>query len=345
MAVDGPAADLALLDGTPVRSWLASRGHDGEELPLEPIAGGVSNVVIGVGERWVLKQSLSRLAVADEWLADPGRLLHEAYALRQAAELTPTAVPAVVDVDPRRLVLLIERAPRDWRDWRARLLESGPTPRFDPAVAAQLGVCLGTWHAATVPRAQALGANLASAAESFRQLRLDPFYAAVAARVPALAAPVHACAEHLLRPAVPVLVHGDYSPKNVLVNPTDPGRLWIIDFEVAHIGAAVFDLAFLLAHLVCKTAHLPTGAATLAKCAASFWRAYASAVPSELAPQWTEVGPQTACVVLARLHGKSPATYLTPTEAATLDSVGRRLLADPGTDVETPWRYLREQAR
>jgi len=47
-----------------------------------------------------------------------------------------------------------------------------------------------------------------------------------------------------------VLVHGDYSPKNILVS--DNG-IFILDFEVAHWGNPVFDLAFLTNHLLLKS--------------------------------------------------------------------------------------------
>src|SRR5260370_576343 len=50
------------------------------------------------------------------------------------------------------------------------------------------------------------------------------------------------------------LVHGDYSPKNVLLG--DDG-LWVLDFEVGHLGDPVFDVAFLLNHLLLKAIHRP----------------------------------------------------------------------------------------
>ncbi len=332
---------MDLLDATTVSGWLADRGHpDGEW--VEPLAGGVSSAVFGVGEGFVVKQARPRLAVADEWLADPRRVLHEAYALRLAATLTPDAVPRVVDVDPDRLVVLLERAPLTWVDWRSRLLELGADAEVDAAVAARLGTVLGTWHAASAPRAAELAADLAGGATSFAELRLEPFHHTVARRVPEVAAAVRAAAARLVEPALPVLVHGDFSPKNVLVDPDRPGRLWVIDFEVAHVGAAVFDLAFLLGHLICKSAHRPADAAALGHCGQAFLAAYAAAVPAPMRPVWSAVAPQVACILLARVHGKSPAGYLTPQQAAAVDATARRLLREPGDDHGAAWAYLSE---
>ena len=49
-------------------------------------------------------------------------------------------------------------------------------------------------------------------------------------------------------------MHGDYSPKNVLVH---DGRLVLLDHEVIHFGDPGFDLGFSLTHLLSKAHHLP----------------------------------------------------------------------------------------
>jgi aminoglycoside phosphotransferase (APT) family kinase protein len=44
-------------------------------------------------------------------------------------------------------------------------------------------------------------------------------------------------------------VHGDFSPKNLLVW---EGRVMLIDCEVGHYGDPAFDLGFFVTHLVLK---------------------------------------------------------------------------------------------
>ncbi len=51
------------------------------------------------------------------------------------------------------------------------------------------------------------------------------------------------------------LVHGDYAKKNMLVGP--PGK-WVLDFEVAHYGNPVFDLAFFLSFVVLSAIRWPS---------------------------------------------------------------------------------------
>ena len=105
--------------------------------------------------------------------------------------------------------------------------------------------------------------------QAFDELRIDPYYRTVASRRPELGAAIDGFitgmqASHLC------LVHGDYSPKNVLVG----GGLWVIDFEVAHYGDPAFDVAFMLSHLLLKRLHQPWASAELGRCAEEFWGAY-----------------------------------------------------------------------
>ena len=50
------------------------------------------------------------------------------------------------------------------------------------------------------------------------------------------------------------LVHGDFSPKNVLVYNR---QLILLDHEVLHFGDPAFDIGFSLTHFLSKALHLP----------------------------------------------------------------------------------------
>jgi 5-methylthioribose kinase len=290
-----------------VGGYLAARGVVGLGSPVEveELLGGVSNAVFAVetdGARLVVKQSLPQLRVADEWLAKRERILTEGNALRLAAGLTPAAVPSVVDVDGDAFALTIERAPDAWRNWKRVLLDD----RADPEVGAELGRILGRWHGDTWgdPDVAASFADY----EAFDQLRLDPYHVTVAERLPDAAPRVlEAAAE--LRDVRRCLVHGDYSPKNVLVGPEG---LWVLDFEVAHYGNPVFDLAFMLAHLVLTALH--TGRADVRATGEAFLAAYGDTVGEGRAPGEEELALHVGALLLARTDGKSLEDYLDDAE-------------------------------
>ncbi len=318
-----PPSDTVITAGT-VSSYLTSRGllAAGSPVRVTELGGGISNTVLGVEAgnlSCVVKQSLARLRVADEWLAKRERAVTEARAIELAASLMPEAVPRLLDLDREACAFTIERAPAGWRAWKDGLLEG----ESDETIARQVGTLLATWHGSTSD--DPLAAEAFADREGFDQLRIDPYYRAVMRRHPDLADLMGAYAERLTGPGR-CLVHGDYSPKNVLVG---DGGLWIIDFEVTHFGEPSFDLAFMLNHLFLKALHRPQAASGYLGCALSFWRAYADIVPDTLAPDPAATLGQVGCLMVARVDGKSPAEYLREGEQDRARSLGRRLLTEP----------------
>ena len=313
------AGELAheLLTPASAVPYLRARGVLGEgPAEVEELGGGVSNIVLAVrapGIAVVLKQALPRLRVAGEWLAKRERALAEARALELAGALTPGSVPRVVDVDPLRCAIVIELAPPGMRTWKQDLLAGDA----QPAVARRLGDLLATWHG------DAGAAAAFDEWDSFEQLRIDPYYRELARQTPALAPAVLRYAEAMATRRS-CFVHGDFSPKNVLVG--DPG-LWVIDFEVAHRGDPVFDVAFLVSHLVLKGIARPVAQDRTQACIVAFLEAYAR----PLEPDYL-LG-HLGCLLLARVDGKSPVEYLGEPERARVRALAGRLIESPPDDV------------
>jgi 5-methylthioribose kinase len=328
---------MELLTTESVGSYLVERGvaAAGEPISAVSLGGGVSNVVLAVrvGERRVVvKQSLPQLRVADEWLAKRERILTEAAALRWASRVTPGAVPAVYDVDPERCAIVIEHASDGWRNWKDDLLAG----QAEPAVADRLGVILAAWHTASFLKPDE--ARRFDDSEAFEQLRVDPYYRTVMRRHPELEALVRPYVDQMLA-THRCLVHGDYSPKNVLLG--DDG-LWVVDFEVGHLGDPVFDVAFLLNHLLLKAIHCPGTVDAYARCADAFWTAYVNGTSREVRPADAYVFGHVGCLMVARVDGKSPAEYLTVDERVTARALGIRLLREPPIAPAGAWRLLEE---
>lgn len=325
-----------LLSAGTVGPYLVRRGLVAAEdsVQASELGGGVSNVVLAVraGDRYlVVKQALPRLRVADVWLAPPQRALGEGEALRLADELAPGSVPRVFDVDEEACAITIEHAPAGWRNWKDLLLSG----EADPAIARRVGALLGLWHGGTHRRD--LPERFLDY-EGFERLRVDPYYRTVMRRLPEFLEEVGAYVERMAATRV-CLVHGDYSPKNVLVG---PAALWVLDFEVAHLGDPVFDLAFLLNHLALKSVHRPESSADYAACAEAFWEAYRARVPAELLPPLSYVLGHVGCLMVARVVGKSPAEYLTEAGKVAARALGERLLLDPPDVLADVWALRME---
>jgi 5-methylthioribose kinase len=273
------------------------------------LGGGVSNEVILVvswapvpdGTRLVLKQALGRLRVEADWFANRDRISIEAAALRAIGEWIPGGVPRVLDEDPANYIMAMECAPESALPWKTQLLAGA----IDFDTAATAGALLAEIHlrSAQDPACREGFASI----EVFDALRIDPYYRTIARVHPDLERRIAELIDGMSkRPAA--LVHGDYSPKNILV---DDRRLMLIDCEVCHWGDPGFDTGFLLNHLLLKAQYRPQWAPGYLAAARSFWDAYSARDPGRktLAGDGTTVehlGP----LMLARIDGKSPVEYI-----------------------------------
>lgn len=317
------------LDPESARGIVSALGIDVDAARARLLTGGVSSVVVAIdGARAVVvKQALAHLDVATVWEADPSRSQTEVDALHLFHSITPNHVPDVLASVPDRHVIVMERAPRGWRDWRAVLL-ARPGPA-DVDRGRALGRIVGSWHAATWKDDRLRSAFDRETA--FDQLRLDPFHRELIRRGVAPADVLAPLIDQLANTRECV-VHGDLSPKNVLVG--DPG-MWVIDAEVAHFGAAVFDVAFLVAHLAVKSFHMPDSSHVLRAVARAFREGYEEANPQRVTAG--DIVRHAAAIMAARVHGKSPAAYLGASEAALVASTARAALGAPDPEFEMLW--------
>ncbi len=326
-----------LLSEETVGDYLVALGlvESSGSVEAHELGGGVSNVVLAVtSERdgMVVKQSLPRLRVDQEWLAKRERVLTEAEALKLAGELSEGAVPGVRAVDAARCAIVIDLAPPEWRNWKDDLL-GGHT---DAAIAARLGALLATWHRETADDPEI--ARRFGDDEAFEQLRVDPYLRTVMARWPQLERSVGQYVDQVTGTRV-CLVHGDFSPKNVLVG--DDG-LWVLDFEVAHVGEPVFDLAFMTNHLMLKAVHNPSAVDGYRQLSLVFYDTYLGEAGDALAFEPPYLVGLTGCLMVARVDGKSPAEYLSETERLVARSLGSRLLLNPPSSLAGAWNELGE---
>lgn len=323
----GNHEEPGLLSVETVGDYLVQRGVFSRTGPITvgQLGGGISNVVLAATQgdlSVVVKQALEKLRVADLWPASRERTITEAEALRLAQRLSPGSVPEVLDLDRQACALTILAAPGGWENWKQRLLAGDA----DPAIAEDLGRLLAKWQGAT--SGDAAVARAFGSTQVFYQLRVDPYYITVAKRRPELQAAIEDLVARMQGTRL-CLVHGDYSPKNVLVG---QGR-WVIDFEVAHYGDPSFDIAFMVNHLLLKRLHVPTAAADLALCAKAFWRAFESVlVPLAIRP--TYVFGHVGCLMVARVDGKSPVEYLGQAEREIARRIGSQFLLDPPASME-----------
>lgn len=311
------------IEGTLRRAGLLQHG---EHATIEPLTGGVSSLILRAelpdGRQVCIKKALPKLKVADNWEADPARNAAERASLEVYSKIVPGSTPEVLYEDPVEQLFIMEYLGRG-HTWKDDLLNG----RIDPIHAARAGRILGLVHAQTANRTD-LASRFANH-ELFDQLRLDPYLRTTGRRHPDLAPAIDRVTESLDRTRM-CLVHGDFSPKNILI--TDEGRLIVLDHEVAVFGDPAFDVAFLLNHLCLKGVCAPNRVSDLVNSIQLFWTTYKDITQTTGFDQIERrVARLLPILMLARIDGKSSVEYLDEGQRASTRDFARGQIQSGGS--------------
>jgi 5-methylthioribose kinase len=216
---------------------------------IEQLEGGVSSIVwkiVTSDKRIVLKQALAKLNVKVDWFSDVARIKREEEAMRFIEQLLPpNIVPQILYSDSNKHLYIMTCAPEDSRTWKSRLMDGD----FNPETAKEIGELLRDIHKNSKAKTFDTQSDSFQDLTYFDQLRIEPFYRYISQHYPQYE-PQISCLVKELTEERECLVHGDFSPKNILVDKKN--GIVLLDFEVAHWGNPVFDVSFMLTHLFLK---------------------------------------------------------------------------------------------
>jgi aminoglycoside phosphotransferase (APT) family kinase protein len=270
----------------------------GTDIRVTPLTGGVSSDIVlveSVARKFVVKAALEKLRVKDDWFVDVLRNRVEQSFFEYAAPIMPASVPRILG--GRDGWFAMEYLGDELRNWKSLLLAGD----IETETARLAGLVLGRMHAASWD--DPVARERFDTLPNFQALRIDPYLLTTAERVPEAAEVLRAEAARLAETKL-ALVHGDYSPKNLL---TGPQRLIVLDAECAWFGDPAFDTAFLLTHLHLKALLHPQAVQLIP----AFWSAYTTACGHDMEPRTVRL---LLCLLLARVHGKSPVEYLSDSQ-------------------------------
>jgi len=308
----------------------------GEQPVMTALTGGVSSDIwkVETKARTVcVKRALAKLKVTADWQAPIERNAYEADWMREAARVVQTAVPELLGQDEASGVLAMAYLPPEqYSLWKEQLRKGEAVPD----VAAAVGACLVRIHAGTANRPDI--AERFPTDAIFYDIRLEPYLVATAEARPNAAAALMRLVE-TTQSTKRSLVHGDISPKNILIGEAGPV---FVDAECAWYGDPAFDLAFCLNHLLLKCIWVPEATPAFLACFDALHQRYLDGV------DWEErdaLEARTAALLpglmLGRIDGKSPVEYVT--EACDKDRVrtfAESFLAKPSmrlADIASAW--------
>jgi len=295
--------------------FLESEGliEPGSSFDSKMLPGGVSSdihLVSGSGGPVVVKRALAQLKVEGTWKAPVERSAHEAAYLRVAGQLVPGFCPRLLAHDETSGYLAMEYFnPQAYPLWKTQLLAG----TVDLETAGRVGDHLGKIHSAAA-RTPGLAEEF-DTTDAFRSLRLHPYLETLPAKHPQLTDKVDRLILMLLSNRM-TLVHGDVSPKNILVGGEGPV---LLDAECAWWGDPAFDLGFCTNHLFLKSFLLRRNRKSLMRSVRAFIDAY---VPHISWEEPDSVLQRTAALLpalmLARVDGLSPVEYLDDDQSETV---------------------------
>lgn len=278
----------------------------GDKLACVPLDGGVSSdiwrVEIGT-KRYCIKRALAQLKVPQVWQAPVERNDAEWKWLAAAESIWPGSAPRLVGQDQNAALFVMEYLDPDrYPTWKSQLRDGFLREETAIAVAERLAAI----HAATAGQKEVAAAF--STDDCFYAIRLEPYLVATGRVHTDLGVQLNALASTTLA-TKRALVHGDVSPKNILVGESGPV---FIDAECAWYGEPAFDLAFCLNHLLLKCLWRPHSAKTILRLFDLLAETYLRGVTWQTRP---EIEATTAALLpallLGRIDGKSPIEYVT----------------------------------
>lgn len=206
------------------------------------VSGATALVRLASGRELIVKQAYARLNVAAVWECNPERIRMEHEALKIYNEIVPDCVPKPIAYDSTNYVMIREAVPESWVMWKSELLNG----RLQDAIAEKAAAALAEVHNRTAGNEQIR--EVFGDPSVFYTLRVEPYIEYPVGRYPEIREQSRVLADKLMTEQI-ALIHGDYSPKNILVH---DDQICILDMEVAYYGHPCFDLAFLTNHFLLK---------------------------------------------------------------------------------------------
>jgi 5-methylthioribose kinase len=296
-----------------------------DETPaIVPLAGGVANKTIFVlrqsGEDIVVKQALERFRVKADWTAERERSHREVLGLQAFGALCPPgSVPRFLFEDAPCFIHAMSAIPQPHQNYKHVLLDGRGTPEL----ASNFALLLAHVHLAAAQRAGEFAGPF-SDLRFFESQRLQPFYAHAGQQEPAAAAFMQALIAQTRTIGV-TLVHGDYSPKNVLVRPEN--QIVLLDFEIVHWGDPAFDVGLALTHLVAKALAVKTMRGQYLYNAQQFLATYLQRAGTAFAGVARRSTSHFLACSLARVRGKGVLEYFREDERDIIAGVVLSLIA------------------
>ena len=284
--------------------WLDSISNN-KILKYSRLKGGVSSEVYKVVTKkniYCIKRSLKKLLVQKEWIVDQNRIYYEYLWLVHCKKILKQNVPVIYDFNKEENYIIMEYL--DNTKYKT-LKELYFEKKINFSTIKSISKHLYKIHSLSndVKTMKIFRRNN----QNFFDLRLDPYFNEVARVFPELNDKVKQINKSY-RENSSTLVHGDFSPKNILIG---KNRILYLDAECCNYGDPVFDLVFFSNHLLIKSMYFESKKKEFLEAFKIFYNHYLKNFNKKNKINYLKrIIDMIPIMLLARVDGKSPVEYI-----------------------------------
>ena len=284
--------------------WLDTINQE-KIVQYKKLAGGVSSEVYHVRtnkNNYCIKRSLKRLLVKKKWIANTNRIKFEYLWLKHCQNILKRNIPNTYEFNDKKKYIVMEYLKTSQYKTLKQL--------FFKRIININTIKLISKH---LYKIHSKSSNYRTKKtfegnyKNFYDLRLDPYFNEVGRVYPKYKEYIKKINENYIKNSS-TLVHGDFSPKNILV---DKNKIIYLDAECCNFGDPVFDLVFFTNHLLIKSIFLRDKSQEFIKLYLSFYKEYLSNLSTKNFNSYIDrIIKMTPIMLLSRIDGKSPVEYI-----------------------------------
>ena len=284
--------------------WLDTINQE-KIIQYKKLTGGVSSEVYHVRtnkNNYCIKRSLKRLLVKKKWIANTNRIKFEYLWLKHCQNILKRNIPNTYEFNDKKKYIVMEYL----KTSQYKTLKQLYFKRIININTIKL-ISKHLYKIHSNSSNYKTKKTFEGNYKNFYDLRLDPYFNEVGRVYPKYKEYIKKINENYIKNSS-TLVHGDFSPKNILV---DKNKIIYLDAECCNFGDPVFDLVFFSNHLLIKSIFLKDKSKEFIKLYLSFYKEYLSNLSTKNFNSYIDrIIKMTPIMLLSRIDGKSPVEYI-----------------------------------
>tara|TARA_Y100001970_G_scaffold47270_1_gene59742 strand:+ start:167 stop:1138 length:972 start_codon:yes stop_codon:yes gene_type:complete len=284
--------------------WLDTINQE-KIIQYKKLTGGVSSEVYHVKtnkNNYCIKRSLKRLLVKKKWIANTNRIKFEYLWLKHCQNILKRNIPNTYEFNNKKKYIVMEYLKTsEYKTLKQLYFNKIININTIRSISKHLYKIHSNSN--NYKTKKTFEGNY----KNFYDLRLDPYFNEVGRVYPKYKGYIKKINENYIKHSN-TLVHGDFSPKNILVG---KNKIIYLDAECCNFGDPVFDLVFFTNHLLIKSIFFKDKSQEFIKLYISFYKEYLSNLSTKNFNSYIDrIIKMTPIMLLSRVDGKSPVEYI-----------------------------------